>query len=97
LKASLLEEVLVVGYLINRLTRLGVSDRWQIVICSGLRGSYHLYQGFAGFLGNFAMGLAFTWAYKKWGRLSPLVVAHFILDTVSFVGYALIGNQIQLP
>jgi membrane protease YdiL (CAAX protease family) len=43
------------------------------------------------------MGLAFTWAYKKWGRLSPLVFAHFILDTVSFVGYALIGNQIQLP
>lgn len=97
LKASLLEEVLVVGYLTNRLTRVGVSDRWQILICSGLRGSYHLYQGFAGFLGNFAMGLVFTWAYKKWGRLSPLVFAHFILDTVTFVGYALIGNQIQLP
>jgi len=96
-RASLLEEVLVVAYLFDRLTRLGITSKVQIVISAGLRGSYHLYQGFGGFIGNFAMGLAFGWAYKKWGRVMPLVLAHFILDAVSFVGYALVGKSLPLP
>lgn len=96
-KASISEEVIVVGYLFNRLRKLGVSERLQLVISASLRGSYHLYQGFAGFIGNFVMGLVFGWAYKKWGRLMPLIVAHFILDAVSFVGYALIGKNLPLP
>lgn len=96
-RASLLEEVLVVAYLFDRLTRLGITSKVQIVISAGLRGSYHLYQGFGGFIGNFVMGLAFGWAYKRWGRIMPLVWAHFILDAVSFVGYALIGKSLPLP
>ena len=96
-KAGLLEEVLIVGYLFDRLTKIGVSDRSQILISAAIRGSYHLYQGFGGFIGNFVMGLVFGWAYKKWGKVMPLVFAHFILDAVSFVGYALIGNNLQLP
>lgn len=96
-RASLLEEVLVVAYLFDRLNRIGVSSRAQIFIGATLRGSYHLYQGFGGFIGNFVMGLAFGWAYKKWGRVMPLVLAHFILDAVSFVGYAMIGNNLPLP
>lgn len=97
IKASLLEEVLVIGYLFDRLQRLGVSVNKQILISAALRGSYHLYQGFGGFIGNFVMGLVFGWAYKKWGRVMPLVLAHFILDAVSFVGYSLIGNSLPLP
>lgn len=96
-KAGLIEEVLVVGYLFDRLSKLGVSDRAQLLISATLRGSYHLYQGFAGFIGNFVMGLVFGWAYKKWGRVMPLVLAHFLLDAVSFVGYALIGKNLPLP
>ncbi len=37
------------------------------------------------------MGLVFVWAYKKWGRVTPLVIAHFLLDAFSFVGYALLA------
>jgi membrane protease YdiL (CAAX protease family) len=96
-KAGLLEEVLIVGYLFDRLTKLGLTDRAQILISAAIRGSYHLYQGFGGFIGNFVMGLVFGWAYKKWGKVMPLFFAHFILDAVSFVGYALIGNSLQLP
>jgi membrane protease YdiL (CAAX protease family) len=96
-RAALLEEVLVVTYLFDRLSLLGVSSRAQLLVSAALRGSYHLYQGFGGFLGNFLMGLAFGWAYKKWGRVMPLVLAHFILDAVSFVGYALVGKSLPLP
>jgi membrane protease YdiL (CAAX protease family) len=53
-----------------------------------LRGSYHLYQGFGGFIGNFFMGLLFGYLYQRWGRVMPLVVAHFLLDAAIFVGYS---------
>ena len=97
LRAALLEEVLVIAYLFDRLERIGFSFRSQLLISSTLRASYHLYQGFGGFVGNFAMGLAFGWAYRRWGRVMPLVIAHFILDAVSFVGYATLNQFVQLP
>lgn len=88
LGASLLEEVVVVGYLFDRLQKLGRSYWATILISAAIRGSYHLYQGFGGFVGNFVMGIVFGWAYRKFGRLTPLVIAHLLLDAVSFVGYA---------
>jgi membrane protease YdiL (CAAX protease family) len=33
------------------------------------------------------MGVAFGWLYTRFGRLLPLVVAHFLLDAAIFVGY----------
>jgi membrane protease YdiL (CAAX protease family) len=53
------------------------------------RGAYHLYQGFGAGLGNFAMGLVFGYVWRRWGRLWPLIIAHGLIDTVAFVGYAL--------
>jgi membrane protease YdiL (CAAX protease family) len=97
IKASLVEEVIVVGYLFNRLTKIGFSTKAEILISALVRGSYHLYQGFGGFIGNFIMGLAFGWVYRRFGRLTPLVVAHFFLDAASFVGYALLSDIIRLP
>ena len=96
-KASLLEEVIVVGYLFNRLEKIGFAPKNQILISALVRGSYHLYQGFGGFVGNFVMGLVFGWVYRRFGRLAPLVVAHFLLDATSFVGYALLSDIIRLP
>jgi membrane protease YdiL (CAAX protease family) len=87
LRAAVVEEVLVVGYLFARLGDLGWG-KWQIILSSALlRGSYHLYQGFGSFVGNVAMGVLFGWLYTRYGRVIPLVVAHFLLDAVSFVGY----------
>jgi hypothetical protein len=96
-KASLLEEVVIIGYLFDRLSKLGIGNKSQLIISAAIRGSYHLYQGFAGFIGNFVMGLVFGYAYKKWGKVMPLVFAHFILDAVSFVGFALVGSSLPLP
>lgn len=91
-RASLLEEVIVVGYFFNRLSRLGVSKNSQIVLSASLRATYHLYQGFGGFIGNFVMGLLFGYLYQRWGRVMPLVVAHFVLDAAIFVGYAVLKD-----
>nr|WP_245861617.1 CPBP family intramembrane glutamic endopeptidase [Compostimonas suwonensis] len=88
-RAAATEEIIVVGYLFTRLRELGWRD-WPIIVASAvLRGSYHLYQGIGPFVGNVAMGVVFGWCYARWGRTMPLVVAHWIIDIASFVGYPL--------
>lgn len=89
LRAGLTEEVIFLGFLFDRLRRLGWSWSGIIVSTALLRGSYHLYQGWPSALGNVVMGLVFGWCYKRWGRVMPLVVAHTIIDIVAFVGYPL--------
>lgn len=89
LRAGLIEEVIVMGYLGDRLSRLGWGP-WRFVVAAALlRGVYHAYQGFGAIVGNVAMGLVFGWCYRRWGRLMPLVVAHTVIDVVAFVGYPL--------
>ena len=87
LRAGILEEVIAVGYLFARLRLLGVSTWSIILIQSLLRASYHLYQGFGAFVGNFVMGLIFGWIFAKTGRLAPLIIGHTVIDIVAFVGY----------
>lgn len=86
--ASLLEEVIMIGYLFTRLRERGVGDHKIIWLSALLRGTYHLYQGFGGFIGNMAMGVLFGYIYKRTGKLVPLLFAHFLLDAIIFVGYA---------
>jgi membrane protease YdiL (CAAX protease family) len=92
---GILEEVLVIGYLLRRLDQLGWTPWRAIVFSAVLRGSYHLYQGFGGFLGNATMGLIFGYLYRRWGRVAPLVVAHTLIDTVAFVGYAALHGRVS--
>lgn len=94
LQNAVLEEVIVVGYLLVRLRQLGWSPWRAIAVSSVLRGSYHLYQGFGGFLGNMVMGVVFAWLYQRKGRIAPLVIAHTLLDVVAFVGYALLADKV---
>ncbi len=89
LRAGLLEEVIMLGYLFDRLRRLGWGW-WPIILASaGLRGAYHAYQGFGPLVGNFVMGVVFGWCYRRWGRVMPLVIAHTLIDVIAFVGYPL--------
>jgi membrane protease YdiL (CAAX protease family) len=92
---AVLEEVVVVGYLLSRLDRLGVRPARAIVLSAVIRGSYHLYQGVGGFAGNAAMGLIFGILYRRWGRVTPLIIAHFLIDAVAFVGYALLAGHVS--
>lgn len=88
------EEVVVVAYLQTRLRQLGFGGTRAILASAVLRGGYHLYQGFSAGLGNLVMGVVFGWAWQRTGRLWPLVVAHGLIDTVAFVGYALLRDHL---
>lgn len=92
---ALLEELVVLGFVLGRLQQLGLSYRRAAVVCAVLRGSYHLYQGLGGFVGNLVMGLAFAWLYRRWGRLTPLIVTHTVLDVGAFVGFAVLAGHVS--
>ncbi len=94
LQNSLLEEVIMIGYLYTRFAQL--AWRWPMIIIASavIRGSYHLYQGFGGFVGNLVMGVIFGLVYLRWKRVTPLVVAHTLLDIAAFVGYALVAPHV---
>lgn len=84
--AGVLEEFVIVGFVLTRLRDLGRLPWTAIVIAALVRGAYHLYQGWPMALGNVAMGLVFGWVFVRRGRLAPLVLAHWTLDAVAFVG-----------
>lgn len=90
------EEVVVVAYLLVRLRQLGLPDGRALACSALLRGTYHLYQGIGGGLGNIVMGLVFGRFYQRTNRLWPLVVAHALIDVVAFVGFLLIGDRLGL-
>ena len=87
---AVLEEVIMVGYLFTRWRQIGWS--WPVVIgiSAALRGTYHLYQGFGGFVGNLAMGVILGLFFLRTRRVMPLVLAHTLLDVVAFVGYTVL-------
>ncbi|PQZ98176.1 CPBP family intramembrane metalloprotease domain-containing protein [Arthrobacter sp. MYb224] len=93
---AVLEEVVMLAFLFGYGKRLNLGP-WVLILGSALlRGSYHLYQGAGPMIGNFAMGVVFGWLYHKYGRVMPLVIAHFLLDAVGFVGFLLIGPAIGI-
>lgn len=94
-KNAVLEEVIVVGYLFQRLERLGWSARRIIIVSAVLRGAYHTYQGVGPGLANLVMGLVFGEWYRRTRRTLPLVIAHTLLDVFAFVGYALLRDVIS--
>jgi membrane protease YdiL (CAAX protease family) len=81
------EEVIVVGYVITRLKSFGWRLPAVIAASAVLRGSYHLYQGFGAFVGNAVMGVVFALFFLRFKRVTPLIVAHSLLDIAAFVGY----------
>lgn len=92
---AVLEETVMVGYLFTRWRQCGMSTLAVVVGSAAIRGTYHLYQGWGGFAGNIVMGLLLGWVFTRRGRLGPLIVAHTLLDVVSFVGYAFLAPHLS--
>lgn len=93
---AVLEEVVVVGYLMTRFKEFAWQVPTAIVASAAVRGSYHLYQGFGAGFGNFVMGLVFGYWFHRSNRVMPLIVAHTLLDVVAFVGYSLFADNLGL-
>jgi len=94
-KNAILEEVIGVGYLVTRLRQLAWRPAAIVLAHALLRGTYHLYQGFGGFIGNAVMGAVFALVFLRWKRTGPLVVAHAVLDIAAFVGYLLVAPHVN--
>jgi membrane protease YdiL (CAAX protease family) len=92
---GVLEEIVVLGYLLTRFEQLGWSPVMAVAVSAALRGSYHLYQGFGGFLGNLAMGVIFGVLYLRWRRVTPMIVAHSLIDVTTFVGFAVLHGKVS--
>jgi membrane protease YdiL (CAAX protease family) len=87
------EEIVVCAFVLTRLRQLGWSNQRALIAESALRGSYHLYQGYGGFAGNFVMGLIFGWWFQRTRRVLPLIVAHSVIDAISFIGYIYLHSR----
>ncbi len=93
-QAALLEEVVAVAYLVTRLRQIGLTEVAAIGASAMLRGSYHLYQGWGGFLGNLAMGFLFGVVFVRTRRAWPIVIAHLLLDVGAGVGFILFREHL---
>jgi len=94
ISAGVVEEVIVLGYLITRLQQLRWSPLWAVAAPALLRATYHLYQGWGGFAGNLLMGLFFGVLFLRWRRTWPFVLAHVLLDVGAGVGYLLFRRHL---
>ena len=94
LRSGLQEEIIAVAFLAKKLKiiRPEITIMSVVVISSLFRASYHLYQGFSAFLGNFVMGLVFGYLFMRTGRVAPLVIAHTIMNTAVFIGFPLVAG-----
>jgi membrane protease YdiL (CAAX protease family) len=94
-EAGVVEEIVVLGYLVTRLEQLSWSAAASVAASALLRASYHLYQGWGGFVGNLAMGLLFGVLFLRLGRRTwPFVVAHTLLDLGAGVGFILFRDSL---
>ena len=77
--AGVLEEVVVLGYLVRRLEQRGWSAESVIAVAVGVRVSYHLYYG-PGAIPIALWALAAVLMYRRVRRLTPFIVCHVVWD-----------------
>ena len=94
LRSGLQEEIIAVAFFAKKLKiiRPEITIISVVILSSLFRASYHLYQGFSAFIGNFVMGLVFGYLFMRTGRVAPLVIAHTIMNTAVFIGFPLVAG-----
>ena len=95
IEAAAVEEIVVLGYLVTRLQQLSWSATQAVGASALLRGTYHLYQGWGGFVGNLAMGALFGVLFLRWRRRTwPFLLAHALLDVGAGLGFILFRDRL---
>jgi len=77
------EELLVRGFLLNRLECLTRSPVWAVIAQAAIFALAHFYQGITGVLVIFVIGLILGAVFIRCGRnLWPVIAAHGMIDTI---------------
>jgi hypothetical protein len=94
--AGIVEELVVLGFLVRRLEQLGLRPFWVVVIAVAVRGSYHLYYGW-GVLPILAWATVTVIFYRRYRRLAPFIIVHVLYDTgVFLIGWFTVGEAVVL-
>lgn len=78
-QAGIVEEIVVLGYLVRRLEQLGLRTGWVVALAVVARISYHLYYGW-GVLPFAVWALVSIVIYRRYRRLWPFILVHFLWD-----------------
>ncbi|HEV2361179.1 MAG TPA: CPBP family glutamic-type intramembrane protease [Acidimicrobiales bacterium] len=89
--AGVVEEIVVLGYLVRRLEQRGWPTAAVVVVAVVVRTSYHLYYGW-GVLPIVAWALVSVLLYRRVRRLVPFIVVHALWDTTTLLT-ALFGSS----
>lgn len=87
-------EELVRAFLLSRLWGVwpSIAGKWVVVVISaGLFGLLHLYQGPVGIGRAGIFGLIMAIYYLRFGRVVPLIVAHYLTNVLGVIVFALAG------
>jgi membrane protease YdiL (CAAX protease family) len=94
--AGVVEEIVVLGFLVRRLEQGGHSPAVVVTVAVVVRISYHLYYGW-GVLPILAWALASVLVYRRYRRLGPFIVVHLLWDIglllVPFFGKGVLGFE----
>ena len=81
--AAIGEEMLARGFLLYRLEGM-TNTAAAVLLQAAIFGVAHFYQGLAGILTTFTVGLVLGVVYVKCGRsLLPAIIAHGVIDTIA--------------
>lgn len=82
--AGIVEEIVVLGFVIRRLEQLKLKQ-WQVVVIAvAVRGSYHLYYGWD-VLPILAWATVTVLVYMRYRRLLPFIIVHMLWDSSAFI------------
>lgn len=77
--AGIVEEFVVLGFLVRRLEQLGLHSTWVVLIAVLVRVSYHVYEGW--YVVPIALwALASVLVYRRVRRLLPFILCHVAWD-----------------
>ncbi len=97
--AGVVEEIVVLGFLVRRLEQLGLRPVAVVSIAVLVRISYHLYYGW-GVLPILAWAVASVLVYRRYRRLGPFIAVHVLWDVglilVPFFGAGPLAAEVLL-
>lgn len=84
LQAGLVEELVVLAFVIVTLRQAG-RPLWEVILIALLlRGSYHIYYG-PGVVGILLWAAIYVWLYLRFRQLLPMMICHAAWDAVAFL------------